>query len=175
MSSLQLFNRFGACGLPWVLVSTGAATGLHRPNESSGPWGDERATLLAMGDAAIAAQAGVEEDPLGGGAGVVADIDSGAGVVYANHDAKNAEEHIHIGAAQKGTAFETEAYVDARFINADIRICTGLVEPHFMAGYSGGATRTAKCLSDGSFDGLSACIADAFPAVRAVLSSPTLG
>jgi nickel-dependent lactate racemase len=28
--------------------------------------------------------------------------------------------------------------LDRRFVNADLRIVTGLVEPHFMAGYSGG-------------------------------------
>jgi len=32
----------------------------------------------------------------------------------------------------------TVVRLDRRFVNADLRIATGLVEPHFMAGYSGG-------------------------------------
>ncbi len=28
--------------------------------------------------------------------------------------------------------------LDRRFVEAELRIATGLVEPHFMAGYSGG-------------------------------------
>jgi len=27
--------------------------------------------------------------------------------------------------------------LDRRFVDAEVRIATGLVEPHFMAGYSG--------------------------------------
>ncbi|MHB8319415.1 MAG: nickel-dependent lactate racemase family protein [Acidimicrobiales bacterium] len=29
-------------------------------------------------------------------------------------------------------------YLDSRYVDADVRICTGFVEPHFFAGYSGG-------------------------------------
>src|SRR6266542_167747 len=32
----------------------------------------------------------------------------------------------------------TPVKLDRRFVEADLRIATGLVEPHFMAGYSGG-------------------------------------
>ena len=32
----------------------------------------------------------------------------------------------------------TPVKIDRRFVEADLRIATGLVEPHFMAGYSGG-------------------------------------
>lgn len=52
-----------------------------------------------------------------------------------NHDARNDQDHVLLGKTQKrGTVVR----IDKEFVNADIRIVTGLVEPHFMAGYSGG-------------------------------------
>ena len=56
-------------------------------------------------------------------------------VQVANHFARDNEMHIDLGATQtRGT----RVLLDRRFVEADIRIATGLVEPHFMAGYSGG-------------------------------------
>ncbi len=37
--------------------------------------------------------------------------------------------------------------IDRRFVEADLRIATGLVEPHFMAGYSGGRKVVAPGLA----------------------------
>lgn len=52
-----------------------------------------------------------------------------------NHDARNDADHIDLGVtATRGTPIK----LDRRFIEADLRIATGLVEPHFMAGWSGG-------------------------------------
>ena len=52
-----------------------------------------------------------------------------------NHFARNDEDHVDLGATQtRGTPVK----LDRRFVEADLRIATGLVEPHFMAGYSGG-------------------------------------
>ena len=51
-----------------------------------------------------------------------------------NHFARDDEAHIEVGVTSRGTV----ARLDRRFADADIRIATGLVEPHFMAGYSGG-------------------------------------
>ena len=51
-----------------------------------------------------------------------------------NHDARNDADHVHLGTTPRGTVVR----LDRRFVDADIRIATGLVEPHFMAGYSGG-------------------------------------
>ncbi len=52
-----------------------------------------------------------------------------------NHFARRDEDHIHLG---KTSTRGTVVRLDRRFAQADIRIATGLVEPHFMAGYSGG-------------------------------------
>ena len=52
-----------------------------------------------------------------------------------NHFARNDADHVFLGKTRKrGTVVR----LDRRFVEADIRIATGLVEPHFMAGYSGG-------------------------------------
>ncbi len=51
-----------------------------------------------------------------------------------NHFARNDGEHVSLGATPRGIPVK----LDRRFIQADLRIVVGLVEPHFMAGYSGG-------------------------------------
>ena len=51
-----------------------------------------------------------------------------------NHHALVDSEHTDIGHTSRGTPIR----IDKRFLEADLRIVTGLVEPHFMAGYSGG-------------------------------------
>jgi len=55
-------------------------------------------------------------------------------VKVANHFARLDADHQYIGTTSSGI----EASLDRRFIDADLRIAVGLVEPHFMAGYSGG-------------------------------------
>ena len=51
-----------------------------------------------------------------------------------NHLARADEDHVPVGTTGRGTVVR----LDRRFIEADLRIATGLVEPHFMAGWSGG-------------------------------------
>lgn len=51
-----------------------------------------------------------------------------------NHFARNDADHVDLGTTSKGTRVK----IDRRFVDADLKIVTGLVEPHFMAGYSGG-------------------------------------
>tara|TARA_B100000131_G_scaffold104344_1_gene101404 strand:+ start:15615 stop:16898 length:1284 start_codon:yes stop_codon:yes gene_type:complete len=51
-----------------------------------------------------------------------------------NHFARDDQMHSTVGITTKGN----EIKLDKRFLNADLKIVTGLVEPHFMAGYSGG-------------------------------------
>jgi lactate racemase len=51
-----------------------------------------------------------------------------------NHFARNESEHVNLGFTARGTPVN----IDRRLIEADLKIAIGLVEPHFMAGYSGG-------------------------------------
>jgi nickel-dependent lactate racemase len=51
-----------------------------------------------------------------------------------NHHGKVLTEHTYLGTTPKGVP----AWIDTRFIEADLKITTGLIEPHLMAGYSGG-------------------------------------
>jgi nickel-dependent lactate racemase len=52
-----------------------------------------------------------------------------------NHFARDADAHASLGVTRgRGVPIK----LDRRFLAADLRLVTGLVEPHFMAGYSGG-------------------------------------
>ncbi len=52
-----------------------------------------------------------------------------------NHSARDTQHHVDLGAtATRGTPVS----INRLFMDADLRIATGLVEPHFMAGWSGG-------------------------------------
>jgi nickel-dependent lactate racemase len=51
-----------------------------------------------------------------------------------NHYAHDQAAHMQLGVTSRGTCVK----LDRRFVEADLKIATGLVEPHFMAGYSGG-------------------------------------
>ncbi|MFH2093767.1 MAG: nickel-dependent lactate racemase [Pseudomonadota bacterium] len=51
-----------------------------------------------------------------------------------NHFARDQKAHADLGHTSRGIPIS----IDKRFLKADLRIVTGLVEPHFMAGYSGG-------------------------------------
>ena len=51
-----------------------------------------------------------------------------------NHFANRDADHVQVGVTDYGT----KVRLDHRFVNADLRIVTGLVEPHLFAGYSGG-------------------------------------
>lgn len=52
-----------------------------------------------------------------------------------NHDARDEAAHVDLGYT---TTRRTPVKLDRLFVEADLRIATGLVEPHFMAGWSGG-------------------------------------
>ena len=52
-----------------------------------------------------------------------------------NHYARDEDSCVHLGVTQKHSV---PVGLNKLFVNAEIKIATGLVEPHFMAGYSGG-------------------------------------
>jgi len=62
---------------------------------------------------------------------------------FRNHMARNADEHVHLGRTARGT----EIWLDRGFVVADLKIVTGLIEPHLMAGYSGGRKAVAPGLA----------------------------
>ncbi len=63
------------------------------------------------------------------------------------HDARAGAEHVDLGGTRRGTPIG----VDRRLLDADLRIAIGLVEPHFMAGFSGGRKLLAPgCAAEGT-------------------------
>ncbi len=61
------------------------------------------------------------------------------GVKVVNHEPRNPERLVYIGTTKRGT----NVMIDTLYAEADLKIATGLVESHFMAGVSGG--RKAIC------------------------------
>jgi nickel-dependent lactate racemase len=56
-------------------------------------------------------------------------------VTVVNHDATVDGDHVLLG---RTPGRSTVVRLDRRLVEADLKIATGLVEPHFMAGWSGG-------------------------------------
>ena len=56
-----------------------------------------------------------------------------------NHFSQKPETHTYLGKTENGTP----VYINTTYLEADLKITTGLIEPHLMAGYSGG--RKAIC------------------------------
>lgn len=56
-----------------------------------------------------------------------------------NHYSQDLSSHRDLGRTSRGTP----VYIDERYCAADLKILTALIEPHLMAGYSGG--RKALC------------------------------
>ncbi|MFP6600930.1 MAG: nickel-dependent lactate racemase [Pirellulaceae bacterium] len=51
-----------------------------------------------------------------------------------NHHGQVLEEHTFLGDSPRGVPI----WIDSRYVEADLKITTGLIEPHLMAGFSGG-------------------------------------
>jgi lactate racemase len=60
-----------------------------------------------------------------------------------NHAARDAAEHRHLGRTRRGT----EIWIDRGYLDADLKVVTGLIEPHLMAGFSGGRKGVAPGLA----------------------------
>jgi len=78
-----------------------------------------------------------------------AEIESIVGVEIAahyrvfNHDARAMDEHRSLGVTASGTP----VYIDRRFLDADLHITLGFIEPHWMLGFSGGRKLIAPGLA----------------------------
>jgi nickel-dependent lactate racemase len=57
-----------------------------------------------------------------------------ANYAVCDHRGQNLEEHTYLGESPRGVPI----WIDSRFVKADLKITTGLIEPHLMAGFSGG-------------------------------------
>lgn len=51
-----------------------------------------------------------------------------------NHFGQELGQHTYLGQSPRGVPI----WIDTRFVQADLKITTGLIEPHLMAGFSGG-------------------------------------
>ena len=51
-----------------------------------------------------------------------------------NHDGRDLTQHTFLGHSPR----EVPIWIDSRYVAADLKITVGLIEPHLMAGYSGG-------------------------------------
>ena len=60
------------------------------------------------------------------------------------HDARDAESHADLGCTEGGIPIR----IDRFFLESDLRILTGLIEPHLMAGFSGGRKAVCPGLAD---------------------------
>ena len=60
-----------------------------------------------------------------------------------NHDAHDLARHRELGETARGTP----VWIDERFIDADLHITLGLIEPHLMLGFSGGRKLIAPGLA----------------------------
>jgi nickel-dependent lactate racemase len=60
-----------------------------------------------------------------------------------NHDARAMDEHRSLGVTASGTP----VYIDRRFLDADLHITLGFIEPHWMLGFSGGRKLIAPGLA----------------------------
>ena len=52
-----------------------------------------------------------------------------------NHRGRDLDSHEYLG---ETPIFKAPIYIDKEFFRSELRIVTGLIEPHFMAGFSGG-------------------------------------
>jgi len=62
-----------------------------------------------------------------------------SGIRIINHDSRNKDDLVYVGQ----TEFGGQIHLNRFYVQSDIKICTGLVESHSMAGVSGG--RKAIC------------------------------
>lgn len=58
-----------------------------------------------------------------------------------NHEPENRSAHVQLGVTDSGAP----ALINRHFVEADVRIVTGFIEPHLFAGFSGGP----KCIMPG--------------------------
>jgi nickel-dependent lactate racemase len=63
--------------------------------------------------------------------------------IVINHDSRDSSTLARVGTTSTGV----QVFLNRRFLDADVRITTGFVEPHFFAGFSGGPKMVAPGLA----------------------------
>src|SRR5262245_60763812 len=63
--------------------------------------------------------------------------------VVASHNARDAAAHADLGTTRSGT----RVFIDRRFVESDLHISLGFIEPHLMLGFSGGRKLVAPGLA----------------------------
>jgi len=66
-----------------------------------------------------------------------------AGYKVVNHHAREEGEHVNLGRTRRGTPVA----IDRRYVEAGLHITLGFIEPHLMAGFSGGRKLIAPGLA----------------------------
>ena len=61
-----------------------------------------------------------------------------------NHHGQVRDEHTYLGESPRGVPI----WLDSHYVKADLKITTGLIEPHLMAGFSGGRKVICPCHDD---------------------------
>lgn len=61
-----------------------------------------------------------------------------------NHDARDAEEQVEVGVSHDGHPIK----LNRHWVEAERRVALGFIEPHFMAGFSGGYKSVFPALAD---------------------------
>ena len=60
------------------------------------------------------------------------------------HNARDTDSMVHLGPTSRGH----EVYINGAYMEADVKILTGVIEPHFFAGFSGGPKAVLPGLAD---------------------------
>ncbi|MCL2710108.1 MAG: nickel-dependent lactate racemase [Planctomycetaceae bacterium] len=68
-----------------------------------------------------------------------------------DHNAKKLHQHEYLGVTKHGTPI----WIDRRYLEAEVKILTGMIEPHSIAGFSGG--RKAICPGIAATETVASC------------------
>ena len=132
------------CGLQRDAITILIATGLHRPN-----LGDELEEMIGK------------------------EIKDNYRVL--NHDARDETQQHDLGEIAFDYLDDSNSEckriarvaLNRAYCESDLKITTGLIEPHLMAGYSGGRKLVCPGVASGADDHAVSCAADDRPSVRA--------
>ncbi len=89
---------------------------------------------LSRRDVTVLIATGTHRPNLGAELEAVVGPEVAASCRVVNHVCTDRDSHRFLGIAPAGTP----VYLDKTYADADLKITVGLIEPHFMAGYSGG-------------------------------------